>query len=179
MSKKPHLFLCHSSNDKKFVRRLAEELNELSVDVWLDEWELAPGDSLHECIGAALESSAYIGIVLSPDSIESKWCRSELQAALAREMLLSRKLALPILRRRVSLPVFLADRLYLDFRTDRFRALAQLAALIHGITPKDLGAALRGKKLKSLSEVRKALESAGWSDLKDIERKDYERSDGF
>src|SRR6266404_4739424 len=113
MSEKPHLFLCHSSKDKKFVRQLADELTELSVDVWLDEWELQPGDSLHECIGSALESSAYIGIVLSPDSVESKWCRSELQAALAREMNLSRKLALPILCRRVSLPIFLADRLYL------------------------------------------------------------------
>jgi hypothetical protein len=55
MSEKRHLFLCHSSKDKKFVRQLAEELTELSVDVWLDEWELQPGDSLHECIGSALE----------------------------------------------------------------------------------------------------------------------------
>ena len=82
MAKIPQLFLCHSSKDKEFVRRLASDLKELSVRVWLDEWELEPGDSLHDCIGSALQESAYVGVVLSPDSVASKWCNRELQTAL-------------------------------------------------------------------------------------------------
>ena len=54
-------FLCHSHSDKPFVRRLARDLSELAVDVWLDEWELAPGDSLHGCIGDAISSVAIRG----------------------------------------------------------------------------------------------------------------------
>ena len=68
---KPDLFLCHSSADKRFVRQLANDLSTLDVNPWFDEWELAPGDSLHESIGAALEKSAYIGVVLSPTSVQS------------------------------------------------------------------------------------------------------------
>src|SRR5437899_45017 len=111
MSAKPHVFLCHSHADKPFVRRIAKELDELNVDVWLDEWELSTGDSLHDCIGSALDASAYVAVTLSRHSIRSKWCRSELRAALAREMTLNRNLVLPILRQRVRVPAFLADRL--------------------------------------------------------------------
>ena len=86
MPERPQLFLCHSAKDKAFVRRLASELTELSVGVWLDEWELEVGDSLHECIGTAIDAAAYVGVVLSPNSAASKWCQRELQTSLAREM---------------------------------------------------------------------------------------------
>lgn len=79
------IFLCHSHTDKVFVRQLAKDLEFLDVAVWFDEWELSVGDSLHGCIGAALNCAAFIGVVLSPDSIMSKWCRDELEQALSRE----------------------------------------------------------------------------------------------
>jgi hypothetical protein len=175
MRDKPHVFLCHSHADKPFVRRIAKELDELNVDVWLDEWELEIGDSLHDCIGSAIEASAYIAVTLSPHSVKSKWCRSELQAALAKEMELNRKLVLPILRERVKVPPFLADRLYLDFRGNHFMALAHLAALIYRITPKDMLQALQGTKPKSLQDVKAALEDTGWTGCQEIDAEDYDK----
>jgi len=175
MRDKPSVFLCHSHADKPFVRRIAKELDELNVDVWLDEWELELGDSLHDCIGSAIEASAYIAVTLSPSSIKSKWCRSELQAALAKEMMLNRKLVLPILRQRVKVPPFLTDRLYLDFRQNHFMALARLAGLIYRITPKDMFQALQDTKPKSLQDVRVALESTGWTGCQEIDAEDYDK----
>jgi hypothetical protein len=67
----PDIFLCHSKKDLAFVRRLARDLHELRVYAWFDEWELGPGDSLHDSITRALEQSAHIGVVVSPDSVES------------------------------------------------------------------------------------------------------------
>src|SRR6185437_15157543 len=43
----PRVFLSHASEDKeRFVIRFAERLVERGVDVWLDKWEILPGDSL-------------------------------------------------------------------------------------------------------------------------------------
>jgi len=39
----PDVFLCHSSREKSFVRRLASDLDRLAVRPWLDAWELGPG----------------------------------------------------------------------------------------------------------------------------------------
>ena len=38
--REPHIFLCHSSANKDFVRKLAKDLNYFGLDGWLDEWEI-------------------------------------------------------------------------------------------------------------------------------------------
>jgi TIR domain len=104
--RKSTIFLCHSSTDKEFVRTLASDLSTLWVSPWFDEWELGPGDSLHGSIGKALSESAYLGIVISPDSVDSVWCNSELNSALAREKKESKTVVLPLILRDAKLPVF-------------------------------------------------------------------------
>ncbi len=43
----PKVFLSHASEDKdRFVVGFARQLRENGVDVWLDQWEMKPGDSL-------------------------------------------------------------------------------------------------------------------------------------
>ena len=41
-------FISHSSKDKKFVVRLANDLSGRGIDVWLDQWEIQPGDKFVE-----------------------------------------------------------------------------------------------------------------------------------
>ena len=40
------VFLSHSSKDKAVVRAVAERLRADGLRVWLDEWELKPGESI-------------------------------------------------------------------------------------------------------------------------------------
>lgn len=40
------VFLCHSHRDHDFVLRLANDLVDNGVEVWLDVWEMTVGDSL-------------------------------------------------------------------------------------------------------------------------------------
>jgi hypothetical protein len=43
----PKIFLSHATEDKeRFVVKFAEKLRTRGVDVWLDKWEILPGDSL-------------------------------------------------------------------------------------------------------------------------------------
>ncbi len=114
-SRPPSVFLCHSSKDKAFVRRLASDLSVVGVTPWFDEWELTPGDSLHSVIGHAVARAAYLSVVISPDSVGSSWCKVELNSALARELQLGRTFVLPIIYRRAKLPTFLLDKVYVDF----------------------------------------------------------------
>jgi hypothetical protein len=147
------------------------------VHVWLDEWELQPGDSLHGVIGAALEKTAFVGVVISPNSIKSKWVQRELQAALAREVNQGKTFVIPLLYKSVTLPTFLADKLYLDFRTSRTSqliSLAQLAASIHKLSPRDIALGLSERKPKTVDDVKSVLRNAGWSEWTYVDRGDYE-----
>ena len=173
--KQAQIFLCHSHADKPFVRKLAGHLSALGVYVWMDEWELEPGDSLHSCIGQALQTVAYVGVVLSPDSVSSRWCQSELEQALTREKSTGTKIAIPLLYRRVSAPPFLAGRLYADFSRSYFGALTQVAGFLNRLPVREIAEAIAHQKPRTLDDAVVCLEAAGWKGMKYVKAADYER----
>ena len=40
------VFLSHSSKDKAVVRSIGEQLRSDGLRVWLDDWEIHPGDNI-------------------------------------------------------------------------------------------------------------------------------------
>ena len=67
----PSVFLCHSSKDKAFARKLASMLKANGVDVWIDEAEVRIGDSLIHKIGSAIDETDYVAAILSYNSVTS------------------------------------------------------------------------------------------------------------
>ncbi|HET6976340.1 MAG TPA: SUMF1/EgtB/PvdO family nonheme iron enzyme [Pyrinomonadaceae bacterium] len=110
------IFLSHNHADKPFVRKLASDLTKSGVKVWLDEAEILIGDSLIEKIGAGIETTAFLGAVLSTNSVGSSWVKKELEIALNEEIDGKRRKVLPILIEDCAVPSFLKGKLYADFR---------------------------------------------------------------
>lgn len=81
------LFICHASEDKDAVARpLAEQLQELGLEVWYDEFSLFLGDSLRQKIDVGLAKSKFGIVILSPDFFKKDWPQIELDGLLAREI---------------------------------------------------------------------------------------------
>ena len=74
------VFISHRSDDKPWVRTLATNLQKAGLSVFLDEWELVPGDSFI----AGLENSASGVLVCTPGALESGWVRAEYDRMLTR-----------------------------------------------------------------------------------------------
>lgn len=110
------VFLCHSSADKPFVRRLARHLLRYGFNVWLDEFELAIGDSIIERLAVAIDTVTYVLAVISTHSAESNWVKKELSLAMTRETVDARVVVLPVVIDDCELPAQLRDKLYADFR---------------------------------------------------------------
>ncbi len=83
------IFLSHRSKDKDFVRKLASEIESWEGDgkrilTWLDEAEIRPGQSIPGSISQGLETSRYIGIIMTPsyfDQQSSGWTDPEWHVA--------------------------------------------------------------------------------------------------
>ena len=73
MTPEASIFLSHNYRDKPFVRTLAQDLTAMGVKVWVDEAELRVGDSLVTRISSAIDEMRYLGVVLSPHSVDSRW----------------------------------------------------------------------------------------------------------
>lgn len=112
----PGIFLSYNHADKSFVRQLASDLQASGARVWVDEGEIRLGDSLIQKISQGLEAMDYVAVVLSPESVASSWVQKELEVAMAREINGRRIRVLPLLYRDCSMPSFLRDKLYADFR---------------------------------------------------------------
>jgi TIR domain len=69
------VFLSHSSKDKPFVRDLADALEAGGeIKVWLDEREIDYGENIVLKIADGLDAD-FILLILSPDSVDSKWVK--------------------------------------------------------------------------------------------------------
>ncbi|MEM7395840.1 MAG: toll/interleukin-1 receptor domain-containing protein, partial [Verrucomicrobiota bacterium] len=121
-AEEPAVFLSHSSGDKRFVRRLADALEDYDVRVWLDEADIRIGDVLNERLRQGISQSDFLIVVLSPAAIESDWVRQELELAESIEQDEGRSIVMPVLIEDVSptlLRALVGDRLFADFRNPR------------------------------------------------------------
>ncbi len=122
-----HVFICHSSKDKDFVRRLSVGIESFGMDVWLDENELAPGDSLSKEIPKAIEEAQFCLAVISSNSVQSKWVEKELSLSFMEDVARKGNFIIPVLKEYIKeLPRQLRDIVYADFTTDWNKGLSQL-----------------------------------------------------
>lgn len=123
---KPRVFISHTSKDKPFVKEFARDLRRFGIDVWYDEWEIAVGDSIVEKVFAGLDASDTLIVVLSPESVTSRWVNEELNVAVMRRLSEANIRILPVLIETCDIPTALRHIRYADFRDNQEEGLSQV-----------------------------------------------------
>ena len=67
-----------------------------------------------------IQKNDYLVIVLSPNSVNSRWVHQELSSAQIKELETGRVVVLPVLYQDCDFPQFLKDKQYADCREDRY-----------------------------------------------------------
>ena len=111
------VFLSHSHADKPLARRLAVDLSQKGIRVWIDEGEILVGDSLIAKIRAGLDGVDYVAAILSPAAVASPWVQEELDVAMNQQISGRKVKVLPLIGQPCDIPGFLVGKLYLDFST--------------------------------------------------------------
>jgi hypothetical protein len=78
-------FISHSTKDQEFADRLHADLQAAGVRSWFAPEDLAIGDRFRNKIDESIRVHDKLLIILSRNSIESRWVATELEAALERE----------------------------------------------------------------------------------------------
>ena len=76
------VFLSHSSRDRKIANEIAEVLRSNTIPVWYSTTNIVGAQQWHDEIGAALKRCDWFILLLSPQSVKSKWVKRELLFAL-------------------------------------------------------------------------------------------------
>ena len=76
------IFLSHNHNDQAWTTKLAERLEQETwqgrrIKVFFSPWDIRPGQSIPQEIEKGLERSRKVGLIMSPDAMESAWVELE------------------------------------------------------------------------------------------------------
>lgn len=118
------VFISHSDVDKPLVRDLATRM-ERTMNVWLDEKQIAVGDSITQEIDRGLTACDALILCLSENSISSEWVRREYAYAMK-----AGKKVLPVRLDNCSPPPSLSDLKYIDFQGNEEACVQEIFASV-------------------------------------------------
>jgi hypothetical protein len=79
------VFISHATEDTQFAHRLADDLQQLGVQIWIAPESIRPGEGWVEAIERGLAESSHMVVVLTPAALGSEWVRKETDVAIAQE----------------------------------------------------------------------------------------------
>lgn len=112
------VFISHNKEDKTSARALAVMLVEQGVDVWFDEWEIRPGDSIVGGIEEGVGNADVFVLLWSAKAQESKWVGTELRAFIRRRVDDAGLRIVPLMLDGTALPALVADYRGFDLSGD-------------------------------------------------------------
>jgi len=89
-------FISYSTKDQEFCERLHEDLVAAGIRCWFAPDNLTIGDRFRDPIETALRSHDKVLVVLSANSLDSSWVRSEVEGAFDRENRESKLVLFPL-----------------------------------------------------------------------------------
>lgn len=133
----PKVHLAHASEDKTRVRPIAEYLMANGVDVWFDEWEIDPGDSLRQKMEEGLGAMTHFVVVLTETAITKPWVAKEIDVGLVQQVGgKSRFVPLVVDLDTAKLSPFLQSMLFLKMDPANPVDLKTLVDRLHGVSRK-------------------------------------------
>lgn len=114
---RPSVFLSFAGPDRPQAKNLGQCLHPHGFDPFVDRWSIAPGENLVFAINDAIAQSDYFVLLWSQHSVDNRWVRAELSAALMRDLSevgRRRCFLFVVCLDSTPLPVLVSARSYLD-----------------------------------------------------------------
>jgi tetratricopeptide (TPR) repeat protein len=137
------LFISYNHSDEPWASKLAARLEQedwqgRKLKVFFAPWNIRPGQHIAESIEDALTRSRYVGLVVTPEALQSEWVKVERLDTTHLDIEERRRRLIPLYRRRSDkLPPMLRGIKAIDFEDDaRFEeAYRELRAVVRDEPP--------------------------------------------
>jgi len=144
-----HMFISYNKKDRELATALAVQLRLVGIDVFLDAWEIEPGDSIPGKVNSALGLVDTVLVLWSEDAESSRWVGAELETALALHLEDGSVRVVPVRLDQAPLPALLRPLRWL--RLEDAAQASEVARQLAGI----------GSPEEFLKAVQQTLEESG------------------
>jgi len=104
------IFISYAHDDVEIATAIQESLEAEGFAVWIDGGALRAGDSLFETITTAIHANEFVVALITPASVDSRWCQHEIHTAMTSGLNREGVKLLPVRVGRVRIPATLEDR---------------------------------------------------------------------
>jgi acyl carrier protein len=129
MAKIKQVFISHDREDAQFAHRLASDLQQLGVRVWIAPESIRPGEDWVDAINRGLGESSHMLVVLTPAAVSSRWVRAETNVAIRLERE-GRMQMIPLDVKPCDAPLLWTGYQMVSFHRDYETGLRQLAEIL-------------------------------------------------
>lgn len=77
------IFISHAASDREWAREFATEMHDLGANVWFDDFNIGPGDSISDSLEKALRESEIVVLPITRESLNNSNFFFELGAAMS------------------------------------------------------------------------------------------------
>ena len=157
------VFLCHNSQDKPEVKKIARQLQQEGLKPWLDEWELPPGSSWQELLEEQIEDIKTAAVFVGSSGF-GPWQKREMRAFLS-EFVDRGCPVIPVLLenapQKPKLPIFLRAMTWVDFRRRESNPMKRLVWGVTGNKPSDINTPISETVTPEKSQAQSFTENLG------------------
>lgn len=161
------VFISYSHRDYEVVNQIRAALISDNNRVWLDMFDVQPGDSISTKIDQGIKASDYFILVISESSNQSEWVKREIATAfdLANQQKIS---VVPFLTDEVEVPFEMRGLLYIDARKSVQEGIQKLVEFFQRqITPiMLLGHTIIRKSIDASRDCQNKLQRLASGDLR-------------
>ena len=108
------VFISYSSKDSQRVVQFAKRIQGQNLTVWLDEWNIVPGDQISQAIEHGLDKSEFVIFMLSSNSVNSGWADKEWRTKLDDELAAKAVKVICVRLDDCAIPKLLSGKKYID-----------------------------------------------------------------
>jgi hypothetical protein len=127
-------FIAYAPQDAELAHRLAAELYQLGLDVFLDAWEISPGDVVTRKLEKGMSETRSGVLIISPKAMQNKLVEHQYHALLDNAINDEQRRLIPVMFENTEMPMFLNPRQPADFRGKSGQAYqAELDRLRRGV----------------------------------------------
>ena len=142
--------MSYNKADADLARAVASALSLFGAEVWFDEWQIAPGQSIVGGIESGLASADVFIVLWSESAAASNWVGTEWRAYITRRVQDDSLRVIPLRLDEAPLPVLLSDFRGMVLRSTA--SVAAIAAQVMGTKPTLMDEAL-GQVLSFIEEM--------------------------
>jgi hypothetical protein len=111
----PKIFISYSRDDSAIAVPLYGALRDVGFEVFLDKYEILIGENLVSRISSAISEAGYVIALISESSVNSSWCKTELNQAISWSITNQKVKVLPIRIGEVTMPNSLVGEAYYEY----------------------------------------------------------------